>query len=122
MKHVAPSDVIDRQWIFDRVVEHFRQHQRRSVIPYLGTCCYRHGDDRCPVGVVLPDEFYCPSMEGCRVQDLCLRFPLPEWFQTNIVFLEWLQKWHDTERTFDEMMAALPEFARDCGLTLDGQT
>lgn len=122
MKHVAPSDVIDQQWIFDRVVEHFRAHPRRSYDDIKKRSAYRLDEDRCPVGAVLPGEFYSEEMEGNRVYDLCERFRLPDWFKANVVLLERLQKWHDTERTFDEMMAALPEFARDCGLTLDGQT
>lgn len=120
MKFVAPA--YDKQWILGRVVEHFRQHPRRSYDSAKVMCLYRKGDDRCPVGAVIPDYLYRAGMEGYRVRDLLPVFVLPKWLTEHIDFLEALQTWHDKNRPFDEMMAELPAIARAHGLeTVDVQ-
>lgn len=55
------------QEIFDKVAAHLKQ-QGFSATDGYGHCRYRGPNgSMCAVGCLIPDEYYCPSMEGLGV-------------------------------------------------------
>lgn len=122
MKHLAPSDVIGQQWIFNRVVEHYRKRPVRSVrADGKPGCAYRNGEDRCFAGALIDDDHYDVLMEGYRVCDLVQSFSLPDWFMVHSPFIEELQTLHDTKENWRKgrMPIALSTFAAQHGLALE---
>jgi hypothetical protein len=66
---------LTRQEILDKVVEHFRA-QGGPAVTKRHTCAYRAEDGKkCAVGVLIPDSFYTPAMEGRTAQTLARIFP-----------------------------------------------
>jgi hypothetical protein len=121
MKHewpVVEERVGSRQWIFDRVVRHYRAQPRRCYLD--GRCAYRYGDDRCFVGVLIDDAHYRPGMEGYRANDVVMLFPVPKWFLDNIDFICDLQMVHDVETNWPDgrMNMVLKLFAAERGLRM----
>lgn len=61
------------QEIFDKVVNHLRKQNAKSVDPVTNTCLYRGPNGmKCAVGCIIPDKDYLPEMEGktCKYSDI----------------------------------------------------
>lgn len=66
---------MEKQEIFDRAVSHMRRQGRRAKLA-SGNCAYRGIDGtKCAVGALIPDELYCPDMEGKCAMILVDGFP-----------------------------------------------
>ena len=119
MKHEWPivEEIVgSRQWIFDRVVRHYRARPRRCAV--AGKCAYRSGDERCFAGALIDDAHYDPDMEGFRAGDMLKYFSLPAWFRENISFINDIQRIHDTEENWPVMDMVLEMFAVERGLRM----
>jgi hypothetical protein len=61
---------MNRQEMFDKVVDHLAAQKRPSVDNKL-ECRYRDPEGRkCAFGIFIPDELYDPGMESIRAQSL----------------------------------------------------
>lgn len=123
MKHEWPivetPAVGSRQWIFDRVIAHYRAQPRRC--PESGDACWYRGDgNRCWVGALIDDAHYDRAMEGNPVPFLLDSFALPYWFRENIDFLDDLQRIHDISANWAPgvMPMVLARFAEEQGLRM----
>lgn len=90
---------IDRQDIFNRVVEHARKQNSKAISIY-DQCRYRIGEPpkKCFIGCLIPDEKYDPSMEGLSaINDriLSVIFDTTKIDELDKLFLLRLQKIHD---------------------------
>lgn len=89
---------IDRQEIFDTVVNHLMTMPRQSAID--GGCLYRGPDElSCAVGCLITDEEYVDAMDdmdqGSSVKSLFERNLLPHRFIPHLQLLGDLQRIHD---------------------------
>ena len=79
----------------------------------IGECLYRDGKgNSCGIGGLIPDELYCPSMEGSAASALVSRFQLNEIFDgLDDGFLDDLQaNLHDRLTTVDDLDEARIDF------------
>lgn len=95
---------MNRQEIFNRVVEHAKTMRGPSYIMYdrhFPTCAYRGcNGNKCLIGAVLPDNLYCPDMEASIIEDILTQYPeVDDYFQVqnedDVEFLTRLQICHD---------------------------
>lgn len=97
------------QEIFDLVTTHLFTQNRRAE-QYDGACAYRFDGLRCAVGVLIPDNVYCPAFEGKAVGTLIeefFLFGLADWREHGPL-LSKLQRIHDncptlSDETFDRI-------------------
>ena len=83
--------LVDKQEIFDYVVNHLRQ-QGGPALNFYGDCAYRGGDDTmCAVGCLLADDEYVPGFEGTSAKEL----ELPHRLREHADMLDTLQGFHD---------------------------
>ena len=98
---------VDAQSIFDTVAKHLATQGRKSLHPQNG-CVYRSPNgDMCAVGVLLDDEDYRPSFEGCIAKNL----PLPPHLAAHRALLGILQFAHDDSPNGAKLMVALQRAA-----------
>jgi hypothetical protein len=121
------------QEIYDTVAKHlFAQGKRSGSKRADGgfQCKYRGPDGtKCAVGVLMPDEFYDPVMEGSSICGLFDPdataeggFPLPAWMKQNLKLLISLQDAHDYSwywHNAAQMKARLHQVALDHNLSAD---
>jgi hypothetical protein len=122
MKHEWPiveEQIGTRQWIFDRVVRHYRAQPRRCATA-ANRCAYRFGEDRCFVGALIDDDLYDLEMERSSAEPLMSLFAMPSWFRGNIDLIVDLQRIHDTEANWPDgrMNTVLDLFAAERGLRM----
>lgn len=122
MKHEWPiveDQIGSRQWIFDRVVRHYRAQPRRCATA-VNRCAYRFGGNRCFVGALIGEDLYDREMEGYPAASLVRLFEMPKWFNGNIGFIEAIQAVHDTASNWPDgrMSMILEMFAAERGLRM----
>lgn len=90
---------MNRQEIFDKVLEHLRKQGGLSLNEH-GKCCYRgnHGN-KCAIGVLIPDELYKSRMEyktpSGLIKDEIIKLP-SYFYKDKEYFLDKIQsKLHD---------------------------
>lgn len=90
---------MNKQEIFDTVVNHLRTQGKKAVKGQGGICMYRAPDgSKCAAGVLIPDEIYDPKMEGRDVRALINPYDyvaLNELFGDNLALVAALQTVHD---------------------------
>lgn len=95
---------MNKQEIFDTVVNHLRKQGERSVEGDFGTCMYRLLKNgkmlKCAVGCLIDDDEYDPSMEKRTIlsifkPDSGLRIPKLRKLAGHAGFLRRLQHIHD---------------------------
>jgi hypothetical protein len=91
---------MERQDIFDTVATHLFKQGKRAVDREGpdGFCMYRgHGNTRCAVGALIPDEVYDVKMEGNTLSGLLMAYGdvLPPWMRDERELLRELQLVHD---------------------------
>lgn len=97
------------QEIFDLVTTHLFTQNRRAE-EYDDGCFYRLAGLRCAVGVLIPDDLYCPAFEGKTVGTLIeelFLLGLADWREHGLL-LSNLQKIHDncptlSDKTFNRI-------------------
>lgn len=117
MKHVFPADLVEvgsRQWIFDKVVAHYRAQPWRCADERGPR--YRYNGHRCFASALIDDEHYDKSMERHGASEL-MRFALPTWFKDNLEFITALQCIHD-RKNWGAMDEVLMTFAAEHGLEM----
>ena len=96
-EEIFASSNIERQSIFDHVINHLLKQGKRSItlfpISHPHTLCrYRNGSgDMCAIGCLLSDKEYTPSMEGKSIYQI----DLPIRLKSHLIFLSELQFFHD---------------------------
>lgn len=62
---------LTNQQAFNTVAEHLIRQNKRSAVERDGEFCrYRHGDMRCAIGCLIPDDEYREEYEGNNVDRL----------------------------------------------------
>ena len=106
-----------KQTVFNKVVRHLRQQNRRAMNPY-GSCQYRTPDgDKCAIGCLIPSKDYKKSMEGQSVEGLRDDKVLPKHLLRHVELLSRLQCLHDNTVP-NEWEARLEHVAKDFKLTM----
>lgn len=105
---------MNRQEIFDRVLEHAKTMDGPSYFMEDGrspTCAYRGcNGNKCLIGAILPDNLYCPKMESNVIENLLLEHPeVDDYFQVqseeDVKFLSSLQMCHDNSCNWKHFFA-----------------
>ena len=125
---------MNRQYVFNTVARHLLTQRKQALRPSLPqpdgaapapACVYRSPRGlKCAIGALIPDEMYCPRMEGNSVRNLLMDHPeltshlklkqdLSE--VVEIQFLDTLQQIHDDNPEYDWPLKLL-EFAEQYGL------
>ncbi len=118
---------MDKQEIFEKVVNHLLNQKVRSVSRFNGTsggsCAYRgQNNTSCAIGCLLTDEEYDPKMEFRTVQQLKEYSLLPtRYHDLPIGFLQSLQSLHDRNNQYslqnDQFMQDITWLCQDYSLT-----
>lgn len=91
---------MNRQEVFDKVLNHLLKQGRKSV-DSDGRCLYRAPNgDKCAIGCLIPDELYTPELEGNGanmpiIEDVLHKI-YPDVTDEDVLFLLDLQDLHDT--------------------------
>lgn len=107
---------MNRQELFDTVVDHLRKQNAQSI-NLAGNCQYRGPNDmKCAVGCLIEDSEYTSEMEGYRLSDLLKQ----GYFFKNFTFndsplLRKLQYLHD-DYTPDKWESGFEDIAKEFGL------
>jgi len=98
---------MNKQKMFDTIVEKLHEQGVRSYDTYYNHCVYRgENGAKCAVGHILSDRYYREDMDvnGLnRVKDIVkLGYKLPRYISDNVDFLTNMQKWHDADTTWND--------------------
>jgi len=122
---------MNRQQIFDKVVDHLLAQQEKSVSCYQkgisAMCAYRGTEGRkCALGCLIADEFYSPELEGATPSENKIRDALTnslritdEKFYTLSTLFHRLQHIHDSFEP-ESWEGLLKNAAKDFGLQWKG--
>ena len=101
---------MNKQEIFDTVVNHLRKQGEKSQDEDSGTCMYRLPKDgkmlKCAVGCLIDDDEYDPSMENRTILSIFephsgLRIPKLRKLEDHVSFLQGLQSIHDIHPVYE---------------------
>ena len=96
-----------RQEAFDVMVSGLIKQGKPSYdIQTMGCMYNNHDGQKCAVGMLIPDEFYSPTLEGCGVLSLIYKAEKGDWktkellTDENEFLLESMRIIHDTSVSF----------------------
>jgi len=72
--------MLSKREYFDKLIQSSLDGIFPSFNKELGGCFYRQSEnptckERCAIGILIPDCFYCTGMENLAIQDLLNQFP-----------------------------------------------
>ena len=117
---------MNKQQIFDKVLNHLRKQGVAAVDTETGACLYRTKENyKCAIGCLIPDELYKTEMEQKSCRKIIHRsIALQKYLDINeknqdIDFLEAMQNAHDTELviSFEAFNSAMEHIAERFDLT-----
>lgn len=98
-------------------VKEFFKKQNSLAIGLHGGCYYKTPDgEKCPIGCLIPDESYHPSMEDKDIYDLLCstnQKNLPKYFADNEDLLNHLQRKHDESNSLKYFLDSLEQLEKD---------
>lgn len=118
---------MNKQEVFEKVVNHLFTQNKQSYDPILDCCALRSPDGlKCSLGILIPDDIYDERMEGLEVDKLIRDFPVFRklWeveSQEDLSFLHRLQYLHDDQDEYNDpiTMESIEDIAETFQLNTD---